>query len=196
MKQKKEKIGKIEKIKKKRKGGREMGGGLLKFVLRVIPSLIFVLCVLAAFATHEFSLKSTLFSASPEEILAAMLPSLNTSMNGEFIEIVDSGTEGDKRFITLSARSPFPANLTVKSGSLYAEGVKFELVEPVEIPAGGSAILRFEAPLASSAQQTFEPEVSEIALKMDVKGVEIEFNSFATQLSTAATAAEGMSRKG
>ena len=163
--------------------------GVLKWVLRVIPTLLFILCVLAAFATHGFSLKSTLFSASPEEVLAEMLTPLNADVGEEeFLKIVDSGVEGDKMFVTLSARSPFPANVTVKSASLYAGGSEFNLVEPVVIPAGGSAILRFEAPFnASSAQQVATgPEVGKITLKMNVKGVEVEFQSFATPPPTAA----------
>ena len=164
--------------------------GVLKWVLRVIPTLLFILCVLAAFATHGFSLKSTLFSASPEEVLAEkMLTPLNAEVGGEeFLKIVDSGVEGDKMFVTLSARSPFPANVTVKSASLYAGGSEFSLVGPVVIPAGGSAILRFEAPFnASSAQQvTTGLEMGKITLKMEVKGVEVEFQSFATPSPTAA----------
>ena len=104
--------------------------GVLKWVLRVIPTLLFILCILAAFATHNFSLKSTLFSASPEEVLAEMLTPLNATSGEEFLKIVDSGVEGDKMFVTLSARSPFPANVTVKSASLYAGGSEFNLVEP------------------------------------------------------------------
>ncbi|MCW3132680.1 MAG: hypothetical protein N2V73_08195 [Candidatus Methanospirare jalkutatii] len=166
--------------------------GVLKWVLRVIPTLLFILCVLAAFATHGFSLKSTLFSASPEEVLAEMLTPLNATRGEEFLKIVDAGVEGDKMFVTLSACSPFPANVpanvTVKSASLYAGGSEFSLVEPVVIPAGGSAILRFEAPLnASSAQQAAAGlEVGKITLKMEVKGVEVEFQSFATPPPTAA----------
>ena len=163
--------------------------GMLKWVLRVIPTLLFILCVLAAFATHGFSLKSTLFSASPEEVLAEkMLAPLNATRGEEFLKIVDAGVEGDKMFVTLSARSPFPANVTVKSASLYAGGSEFNLVEPVVIPAGGSAILRFEAPFnASSAQQvTTGLEMGKITLKMEVKGVEVEFQSFATPPLTAA----------
>ena len=153
--------------------------GVLKWVLRVIPTLLFILCVLTAFAIHGFSLKSTLFSASPEEVLAEMLTPLNATGGEEFLKIVDSGVEGDKMFVTLSARSPFPANVTVKSASLYAGGSEFNLVEPVVIPAGGSAILRFEAPFnASSAQQAAaELEVGKITLKMEVKGVEVEFKT-------------------
>ena len=112
--------------------------GVLKWVLRVIPTLLFILCILAAFATHDFSLKSTLFSASPEEVLAEMLTPLNATRGEEFLKIEDSGVEGDKMFVTLSARSPFPANVTVKSASLYAGGSEFNLVEPAVIPAGGS----------------------------------------------------------
>ena len=163
--------------------------GVLKWVLRVIPTLLFILCVLAAFATHGFSLKSTLFSASPEEVLAEkMLAPLNATRGEEFLKIEDAGVEGDKMFVTLSARSPFPANVTVKSASLYAGGSEFSLVEPVVIPAGGSAILRFEAPFnASSAQQAAAGlEVGKITLKMEVKGVEVEFQSFATPPPTAA----------
>ena len=162
--------------------------GVLKWVLRVIPTLLFILCILAAFATHGFSLKSTLFSASPEEVLAEMLTPLNATRGEEFLKIEDAGVEGDKMFVTLSARSPFPANVTVKSASLYAGGSEFSLVEPVVIPAGGSAILRFEAPFnASSAQQAAAGlEVGKITLKMEVKGVEVEFQSFATPPPTAA----------
>ena len=161
--------------------------GVLKWVLRVIPTLLFILCVLAAFATHGFSLKSTLFSASPEEVLAEMLTPLNATRGEEFLKIEDAGVEGDKMLVTLSARSPFPANVTVKSASLYAGGSEFNLVEPVVIPAGGSAILRFEASFnASSAQQAAGPEVGKISLKMEVKGVEVEFQSFATPPPTAA----------
>ena len=163
--------------------------GVLKWVLCVIPTLLFILCILAAFATHGFSLKSTLFSASPEEVLAEMLTPLNAEVGGEeFLKIVDSGVEGDKMFVTLSACSPFPANVTVKSASLYAGGSEFNLVEPVVIPAGDSAILRFEAPFnASSAQQAVAGlEVGKITLKMEVKGVEVEFQSFATPSPTAA----------
>jgi len=162
--------------------------GVLKWVLRVIPTLLFILCILAAFATHGFSLKSTLFSASPE-VLAEMLTPLNADVGGkEFLKIEDSGVEGDKMFVTLSARSPFPANVTVKSASLYAGGGEFNLVEPAVIPAGGSAILRFEAPFnASSAQQAAAGlEVGKITLKVEVKGVEVEFQSFATPPPTAA----------
>jgi len=163
--------------------------GVLKWVLRVIPTLLFILCILAAFATHGFSLKSTLFSASPEEVLAEkMLTPLNATSGEEFLKIVDAGVEGDKMFVTLSACSPVPANVTVKSASLYAGGSEFNLVEPVVIPAGGSAILRFEAPFnASSAQQAAAGlEVGKITLKMEVKGVEVEFQSFATPPPTAA----------
>ena len=163
--------------------------GVLKWVLRVIPTLLFILCVLAAFATHGFSLKSTLFSASPEEVLAEkMLAPLNATGGEEFLKIEDAGVEGDKMFVTLSARSPFPANVTVKSAALYAGGSEFNLVEPVVIPAEDSAILRFEAPFnASSAQQvTTGLEMGKIALKMEVKGVEVEFQSFATPPPTAA----------
>ena len=86
--------------------------GVLKWILRVIPTLLFILCILVAFATHGFSLKSTLFSASSEEVLAEMLTPLNAEVDGEkFLKIVDSGVEGDKMFVTLSARSPFPCLL-------------------------------------------------------------------------------------
>ena len=162
--------------------------GVLKWVLRVIPTLLFILCILAAFATHGFSLKSTLFSASPEEVLAEMLTPLNATRGEEFLKIEDAGVEGGKMFVTLSACSPFPANVTVKSASLHAGGSEFNLVEPVVIPAGGSVILQFEAPFnASSAQQAAaELEVGKITLKVDVEGVEVEFQSFATPPPTAA----------
>ncbi|MCW7074916.1 MAG: hypothetical protein OCU24_03565 [Candidatus Methanospirare jalkutatii] len=175
--------------------------GVLKWVLRVIPTLLFILCILAAFATHGFSLKSTLFSASPEEVLAEkMLTPLNATRGEEFLKIVDAGVEEDKMFVTLSARSPFPANVpanvTVKSASLYAGGSEFSLVEPVVIPAGGSAILRFEAPLnASSAQQAAaELEVGKITLKMEVKGVEVGFKT-GSAATPPLTAADRRSRR-
>ena len=83
--------------------------GVLKWVLRVIPTLLFILCVLAAFATHGFSLKSTLFSAPPEEVLAEMLTPLNATRGEEFLKIVDSGVEGEK----CSSRFP-PARLSLR----------------------------------------------------------------------------------
>jgi hypothetical protein len=159
---------------------------ILKAVLSAIPTILLVVCVLAAFATHDWNVQAALFSEDPLEIVEKILPS-EIGAEEEFLNVTGFEISEDWSKFTIEAVLNSPLNVAIEIKEMSAEAtlagstVTISLPNAVEIPAKGSANLKLEGSLPEVQAQMpptspFEENLTlrNMKMKLDISGIELE----------------------
>ena len=154
----------------------------LKRLLSTIPIILIIICILAAFATQDWDLRSTLFPEDPQKTVESLLP-LNPTAETEFLEFKDFviSEDGSKLLLELMLHSPLNVSMTIEelSAELAMENeiVIISLPGKVEVPANGSVSLKLEGGLPKAGMPMVPSEETlsfrNIKMKLDVEGMKL-----------------------
>jgi hypothetical protein len=164
-----------------------MGEKIVRWVVPIIPTLLLVSCVVAAFATNGWDVKATLFAEDPAKI-AESLTDFGPAAGSEPFKLNDFTISGDRVAIEIEINSP--VNVPVMVEELSADiGIgestsTISLQEPVTIPAKGSASLNLKGALPDiqaisdprdlQLSSSGNPEIRGMTMKLDVAGIKLE----------------------
>jgi hypothetical protein len=157
---------------------------VIRSAVPIIPAILLIGCILAAFATNGWDVQATLFAEDPAKT-AKSLTDFGSGAPGEgseFFKFNDVDISGDRVTVELEIQSPLNIPITVKE--LSAEipvggGVGMvSLPEPVTIPAKGSASLNLEgmmpdARTVSDPHAMENPAVRNMNMVLDISGIEL-----------------------
>ena len=152
----------------------------IRFVLSTIPSILLVVCIVAAFATHGWNVRTTLFSEDPLKTVERLLP-FEFDAETEFLEVkgIELAEGGSKFAIEAVIHSPLNVPMTIEE--LSAEVVvgnstsTISLPGKVEIPAKGSSSIKLEGSLPKAGMPSgAEPKVRNMKMKLDITGLKLE----------------------
>jgi hypothetical protein len=157
---------------------------IIRSAVPIIPAVLLIGCVLAAFATHGWDVQATLFAEDPAKTAKSLTEFSSGAPGGgsEFFKFNDVDISGDRVTVKLEVQSPLNIPITVKE--LSAEipvggGVGMvSLPEPVTIPAKGQASLNLEgttpdAGTTSDPHAMENPEVRNMNMVLDISGIEL-----------------------
>jgi hypothetical protein len=162
-----------------------MSEKIIRAVLPVIPTILLITCVVAAFAVNDWNVQATLFPEDPHKTMERLLP-FELGAETELLEDVDLKLSEDRSKLTFEAvlHSPLKVPITIKemSAEVILDGntVFISLPSEVEIPAQGSARLKLEGSLAEVEVSTQLPEemptpdIRNMRMKLDIRGIELE----------------------
>ncbi|MDY6964846.1 MAG: hypothetical protein SVM80_02585 [Halobacteriota archaeon] len=157
----------------------------LNRILSTIPTIITLLCILAAFATNDWDIGSTLFSEGPQGTIESLIP-VDLSGDGpetEFLKIEEPrlSEDGSKLFLGATVDSPFDMAMTIKELSInYNMGdevVIISLPEEVKVPADAPATLTLEGSLPDIETVDLDSGTSPsggIKMVLDIEGMILE----------------------
>lgn len=167
-----------------------MGEKILKVVLSMIPTILIVVCVVAAFATHGWDVQRTIFGEDPQKAVEGLMPfELGGGAEEEFFEITGFEISDGLRKLTIEAVLRSPLNVPIKIKELSIEfivdssTVTVSLPSEVEVPAKGSANLKLEGLLPRTLAQMQKPptlpseeKLTPRSMKMtlEIRGIELE----------------------
>jgi len=157
---------------------------VIRSAVPIIPAVLLIGCILAAFATNGWDVQATLFAEDPAKT-AKSLTDFGSGAPGEgseFFKFNDVDISGDRVTVKLEIQSPLNIPITVKE--LSAEipvggGVGMvSLPEPVTIPAKGSASLNLEgmmpdARTVSDPHAMENPAVRNMNMVLNISGIEL-----------------------
>ena len=161
-----------------------MGEKIIRSAVPVIPAVLLIGCILAAFATHGWDVQATLFAEDPA-MTAKSLTEFGSGAPGgglEFFKFNDVDISGDRVTVKLEVESPLNIPITVKELSAdipVGDSVGMvSLPEPVTIPAKGSASLNLEGTMPdartiSDPHAMENPAVRNIKMVLDISGIEL-----------------------
>jgi len=163
-----------------------MNERIIRWIVPIIPTLLLVSCVLAAFATNGWDSKATFFAEDPTKI-AESLTNFGQAAGSETFKLNDYGITGNRISAEIEINSPLNVpviveELSVDVGAGDATST-ISLPEPVIIPAKGSASLNLEGALPismiSNPQDVQLPssenqEIRGVNMKLDVAGIKLE----------------------
>lgn len=150
------------------------------FVLSAIPAILLVGCIVAAFATHGWNVRTTLFSEDPLKTVERLLP-FEFDAETEFLEVkgIELAEGGSKFAIEAVIHSPLNVPMTIEE--LSAEVVvgnstsTISLPGKVEIPAKGSSSIKLEGSLPKAGMPSgAEPKIRNMKMKLDITGLKLE----------------------
>jgi len=157
---------------------------VIRSVVPIIPAVLLIGCILAAFATHGWDVQATLFAEDPAKTAKSLTEFGSGTPGGasEFFKFNDVDVSGDRVTVKLEVQSPLNMPITVKE--LSAEipvggGVGMvSLPEPVTIPAKGRASLNLEgttpdAGTTSDPHAMENPAVRNMNMVLDISGIEL-----------------------
>jgi len=162
-----------------------MSERIIRAVLPVIPTILLITCVVAAFAVNDWNVQATLLAESPQKTVERLLP-FEPGAETELFEDVDFQLSEDRSKLTFEAvlHSPLKVPITIKemSAEVVLDGntVPINLTNVVEIPAHGSARLKLKGSLAGAEVPTQLPEekptpdIRNMKMKLDIRGIELE----------------------
>ncbi len=161
-----------------------MGEKIIRSAVPIIPAVLLIGCILAAFATHGWDVQATLFAEDPAKTAKSLTEFGSGAPGGgsEFFKFNDVDISGDRVTVKLDVQSPLKIPITVKE--LSAEipvggGVgMISLPEPVTIPAKGSASLNLEGTMPdartiSDPHALENPAVRNMNMVLDISGIEL-----------------------
>ena len=161
-----------------------MGEKIIRSAVPIIPAVLLIGCILAAFATHGWDVQATLFAEDPAKTAKSLTEFGSGAPGGgsEFFKFNDVDISGDRVTVKLEIQSPLNIPITVKE--LSAEipvggGVgMISLPEPVTIPAKGSASLNLEGTMPdartiSDPHALENPAVRNMNMVLDISGIEL-----------------------
>ena len=157
---------------------------IIRSAVPIIPAVLLIGCILAAFATHGWDVQATLFAEDPAKTVKSLTDFGSGAPGGglEFFKFNDVDISGDRVTVKLEVQSPLNMPITVKE--LSAEipvggGVGMvSLPEAVKIPAKGSASLNLEGTMPdartiSDPHAMENPAVRNIKMVLDISGIEL-----------------------
>ncbi len=160
---------------------------IIRSAVPMIPAVLLIGCILAAFATHGWDVQATLFAEDPTKT-AKSLTDFGSGVPGggggsEFFKFNDVDISGDRVTVKLEVQSPLSMPITVKE--LSAEipvggGIGMvSLPEPVKIPAKGQASLNLEGTMpdagtVSDPHAMENPAVRNMNMVLDISGIELK----------------------
>ena len=156
----------------------------LRAVLAVIPTMLLVICVVAAFAVQGWDTQATLFAESPEETLERIIPfDLKGGAEESLFEVTGYERSEDGSTFTLGVLLHSPLNVSMKVEKLSA-GVlvgnstgTLNLPNVVEIPPRGSKNVTLEGSLPEKeAQMPFSFVLSNMTMGLNVSGIVLELS--------------------
>ncbi|KAB3543718.1 MAG: hypothetical protein C5617_007595 [ANME-2 cluster archaeon] len=157
---------------------------VIRSAVPIIPAVLLIGCILAAFATHGWDMQATLFAEDPAKT-AKSLTEFGSGVPGEgseFFKFNDVDISGDRVTVKLEIQSPLNMPITVKELSAeipVGDGVGMvSLPEPVTIPAKGQASLNLEGttPDAGTISDHHAMEnraVRNMNMVLDISGIEL-----------------------
>lgn len=154
-----------------------MGERILKIILPLIPMVLLVASVTAAFATHDWNVQATLFKDDPAKKLEKILSS-GAVTEDEILKIEHIDLSDDRITLDIKFHSPLGVPVTIKelSADITAGGAisTLGLRDYVEVPARGSAGLKIEGPLNETPSMDQVPQLSNLTVKLAIGGIEME----------------------
>lgn len=156
-----------------------MSEKIVKAVISAIPTVILVVCVVAAFATQGWDVQATLVGDNPIEVLEALVPA-ESAVGGELLEVTDFWLSDDGTKLVLEAVFHSPLNVPVTIKELSADIIMGDnsctvsLPNEVEIPAKGSASLTLEGALPESLPSAGKFTLSNMRMTLDISGIELQ----------------------
>jgi len=161
-----------------------MGEKIIRSAVPIIPAVLLVGCILAAFATHGWDVQATLFVEDPAKTAKSLTEFGSGAPGGgsEFFKFNDVDLSGDRVTVKLEVQSPLNMPITVKELSAeipVGDGVgMISLPEPVTIPAKGQASLNLEGTMPdartiSDPHATENPAVRNMNIVLDISGIEL-----------------------
>ena len=163
-----------------------MNERIVRWIVPIIPTLLLVTCVVAAFATNGWDAKTTFFAEDPTTI-AESLTNFGQAAGSEPFKLNDYTISGNRIAAEIMINSPLNTpviveELSVDVGAGDATST-ISLPEPVTIPAKGSASLNLEGALPISMTSNPQdiqlpssgnPEIRGMSMKLDVAGIKLE----------------------
>ncbi len=159
----------------------------IRSIVPIIPAVLLIGCILAAFATHGWDMQTTLFAEDPAKTAKSLTDFSPGAAGGEseFLKFGDVDISGDSVTVRLEAQSPLNMPITVKELSAdipVGDGVStVSLPDPVTIPAKGSASLNLEG-IMPDDQSISDPHamanqaVRNMNMVLDISGIELSIN--------------------
>ncbi|MEA3282628.1 MAG: hypothetical protein U9Q68_08765 [Euryarchaeota archaeon] len=156
----------------------------IKSAVPIVPAVLLIGCILAAFATHGWDAQATLFAEDPTEAAKSLAEFGSGAPGGgsEFFKFNDVDISGDRTTVKLEVQSPLNIPITVKELSAdipVGDGISMvSLPEPVTIPAMGLASLDLEGatpdarPISDPHSQKNQA-VRNIEMVLDISGIEL-----------------------
>ena len=157
---------------------------VIRSAVPIIPAVLLIGCILAAFATNGWDVQATLFAEDPAKT-AKSLTEFGSGVPGEgseFFKFNDVDISGDRVTVKLEIQSPLNMPITVKELSAeipVGDGVGMvSLPEPVTIPAKGQASLNLEGTTPDSRtisdhHAMENPAVRNMNMVLDISGIEL-----------------------
>ena len=159
---------------------------IIKVAISIIPTILIIACVGAAFATHDWDMQATILGENPLQALERLMPSgLAGDGEEEFLEVTDVRLSEDGTKLVLEAMLHSPLNVPVTIKELTAEftlegsTITICLPEEVKVPAQGSASLNLEGslPVAQTPSTLPSPEaftLDRMEMTLDIGGIELK----------------------
>jgi len=165
-----------------------MSERIIRAVLPVIPTILLITCVVAAFAVNDWNVQATLLAESPQKTMERLLPFEHGAKTELHLEDVDFKLSEDRSKLTFEAvlHSPLKVPITIKemSAEVVLDGstVPINLTNVVDIPAKGSKRLKLEGSLAGAEEpmptqlpeEMPTPDIRNMKMKLDIRGIELE----------------------
>ncbi|MEA1870154.1 MAG: hypothetical protein U9N09_08460 [Euryarchaeota archaeon] len=156
----------------------------IRSAVPIIPAVLLIGCILAAFATHGWDVQATLFAEDPAKTVKSLTEFGSGAPGGgsEFFKFNDVDISGDRVTVKLEVQSPLNIPITVKelSAEIPAGGGvgMVSLPEPVKIPAKGLASLNLEGTMPdartiSDPHAMENPAVRNMNIVLDISGIEL-----------------------
>ncbi|MEA1906061.1 MAG: hypothetical protein U9N12_03775 [Euryarchaeota archaeon] len=163
-----------------------MNERVVRWIVPIIPTLLLVSCVVAAFATSGLDAKATFFAEDPAKIAESLTNFGQATGSGPF-KLNNYTISGNRIAAEIEINSPLNIPVIVEelSVDVGAGDITSTIAtsEQVTIPAKGSANLNLEGalPIAmTSNPQDIElassgnPEIRGMSMKLDVAGIKLE----------------------
>jgi hypothetical protein len=166
-----------------------MSEKIIKMVISIIPTILIIACVGAAFATHDWNMQATILGENPLQALERLMPSGLAGDGGEeFLEVTDVrlSEDGTKLFLEAALHSPLAVPVTIKelTAEVELEGstVAIHLPEEVAIPAQGSVNVTLEGSLPVAQTPSTLPSAEAFTLDrmemtLDIGGIELKLGN-------------------
>ncbi|RZN39863.1 MAG: hypothetical protein EFT35_03450 [Methanophagales archaeon ANME-1-THS] len=157
-----------------------MNEKIIRVAVPLIPTLIIIICVAAAFATHGWDVKATVLGEQSFQALEIFSPEGFAEAEAVF-EVTGFKISEDRTKLMLDAVFHSPLKLPVTIKEMQAEFVLdgsivvIELPREVQVPPRGSASLTLEGPLPPlTYPPTEQPTPRSMMMTVDVGGIVLQ----------------------
>ncbi len=163
-----------------------MNERIVRWIVPIVPTLLLVSCVVAAFAINGWDAKATFFAEDPTKI-AESLTNFGQATGSEPFKLNDYTITGNHIAAEIEINSPLnipviveELSVDVGTGDIIST---IAISEPVIIPAKGSTSLNLDGALPismisdsqdMSLANSGNPEIRGMNMKLDVAGIKLE----------------------